>query len=192
MRPNNSEMNQNINIENFQKIEKADIPLLLVMFGFTCCLGLAFMIGQKTMIGLKTPFLICLITGIVLTPLSREFNWFKGEKKHWIIEYPVFFMLNTFGFGSIILFGFLGSNYLLADKEQIDKQYLILKKEIFSGSRREHGRKQMYTEVNYQGKNFGFKFEELQIEKIQAAKYINVVVRKGFWDIDVLDFYYIK
>jgi hypothetical protein len=165
-----------------------NLVVFLFILGILLFIGVAI-IGNKTIIDFKIPLLICLTPGIILTPLFyNQLNYIDGLKIHWIAHY----FLHTCMTGSILLFSFMATNYYFADKEITTKKIEILDKGSSSGPKGKEEERVPYVIINYDNLEQKLKFSYFETEVIDSAKFVNIFIRKGFFDFDIIEKYNVE
>jgi hypothetical protein len=136
-------------------------------------------IYQKTFIPLKIPFLIWVLTGLVLTPFMRRTLTIYFTTPFLFLQ----IVYNVVTWGGLVVTIFMLANYYLADKTTIAVNEKIISTGHLARGSRGHCEKPFII-INYNGQEKQLVYYcDIQVEKYNS---VDLTIAKGFLGYDII------
>lgn len=169
----------------FKKIDKWKVFYALIFITGLILMVFEVKLYRVTVISKLVPISIILSIGTV-TYIASKKHYHKHNKGYGIL----FGLLqNTCSWGFISCYLFMATNYYLADNEQRNLKFKIKSKGSMTGSKISRNKWKPLVEIDYFGFDKELVFRHTDTKKVENADEVIVVVEKGFFGFDVLDYY---
>lgn len=158
--------------------QSANLLLASIFIGSIFLIVWEIKIYQKTFVPLKIPFLIWLLTGLILTPILRKTLAVYLETNNMILQ----LVYSIMTCGGLLVSAFMLPNYYMANKETS----VINKRIISTGSlgSSKGGCRQPFIVINYDG------LEKQLVyycsTKVDQYQSVDLTISQGFFGFDIV------
>jgi hypothetical protein len=158
---------------------------LILNFLFFLGLVLLFFeikIYRKTVIDYKTPFLLMVLIGFIISFFNKDFLKINFEIQSLFYR----FIFNIVTFGGITSYTFMALNYYSPDTYIRENKFQIINKTSISGSKYHRNERKPLVSINYFGKEKELIFSYEETKRINDSDSIILHTKKGNLGYDII------
>lgn len=169
-------------------MNKKHRKILYPTFFFIGLLLMAWQISifRNTIIDKK--ILICIVLIIGITSYILDFNNYKKTYNYTGIPLHIYALMHYFfGYGFIFCSLLVLTNYYLADKKTIKKEFNIIERTSLPGRKNHRSERKPTFTINYNGKNKELVFPHVFYKNMNFYTSVEFDVRKGYFGYEIIE-----